>query len=691
MKKTSIIFTFIFLLTCILPAKEKLLPAHREWLDLVSPIITKIEKEVFGQLSSGREREKFIRLFWKRRDPLPDTEKNEFLEEYQERVRFADRTFGRGAVKKGSNTERGYFYLLLGPPIDRQIYATQSQLWPLELWHYKGDPRFGLPPFYYLIFLQQDGLGEYKLYSPGVDSPEKLVIAGMVQNGLNRSSAYRTIKDISGELAGASLSYLPGESTGGGGSLSSLNIIANIHGLAEKKFSDAYARNFLYYKDFVETEYTHNYLDCHFLIKIFRSAGQDFIHWSIEPDKVNLSYYDGKYYAALQLILRIEDTKGNVVMEREENIPVSISPDDQDKFERRPMAFQDIMPIIPGDYTLFFLLQNKTSREFASFHTRLSVPGSSSELRLGPFLLYQSREVLKNNQKNKLKAFTFGEYQYIFDNRNNIRPEKGLGIFGRIDNLQDKAHSVLQIDFIDLDTGKPAHSITKKMNEILLADRSGFDTGTLDISPLPPGYYRADLTLKNASGQPQAKGLENFILTGLSAVLLPRVYSKLHTPFPDAAGLFTLASQFFKTQDFLHAQEYIKRALRMKDSFQGRVLLARTQYALGQGEESLKTALSVYEKIPDREAGKIIAVNYAAQKDWKNALAFLLKLMEDAQEIPVLNLAAECYINLGQPEKALPLLEKSLRLKPDQPDISQKAETVKKTLKSPGSSLMLGF
>jgi len=481
MKKISTISAILFLLTCILPAKEKLLPAHRDWLDLVSPIITKIEKEVFDQLSSGREREKFIRLFWKRRDPLPDTEKNEFLEEYQGRVRFADRTFGRGAVKKGSKTERGYFYLLLGPPLDRQIYATQSQLWPLELWHYKGDPRFGLPPFYYLLFLQQDGLGEYKLYSPGVDSPEKLVIAGMVQTGLNRSTAYQTIKDISGELASASLSYLPGDSTGGGGSLSSLNIIANIHGLAEKKFSDAYARNFLYYKDFVETEYTHNYLDCHFLIKVFRSAGQDFIHWSIEPDKVNLSYYDGKYYAALQLILRIEDTKGNVVMEREENIPVSISPDDQNKFERRPMAFQDIMPIIPGDYTLFFLLQNKTSREFASFHTRLSVPSSSSELRLGPFLLYQSREARKNNQKNKLKAFTFGEYQYIFDNRNNIRPEKGLGVFGRIDNLQDKAPSVLQIDFIDLDTAKSVHSITKKMDEILLADRSGFDTGTLDI------------------------------------------------------------------------------------------------------------------------------------------------------------------------------------------------------------------
>jgi GWxTD domain-containing protein len=689
MRKTTLSFVLIFLLICALPAKEKLIQAHQEWLDLVSPIITKIEREVFIQLSSNREREKFIRLFWKRRDPLPDTEKNEFQQEYFERVRFADRNFGRGAVKKGSNTERGYFYLLLGPPLDRQIYATQSQLWPLELWQYKGDPRFGLPPFFYLIFFQQDGLGEYKLYSPGIDSPERLVIAGMMQNTLNRSTAHQTLKNISGELASASLSYLPSDSTISSGSLSSLNIIANIHELAEKKFSDAYARNFLYYKDFVETEYTHNYMDCHFLIKVFQNAGQDFIHWSIEPDKVNLSFYEGKYYAALQLVLRIEDAEGNVILETEENIPVSISPEDQAKFERRPMAFQDILPIIPGDYTLFFLLQNKTAKEFASFHTRLTVPDNRTETRIGPFLLYQSREMLKGSQKRKLKAFTFGGNQYIFNSRNTIDKEKRLGVFGQTSPLQNISHSSLHIDFFNLDTSEIVHSIDKQMDRILLADGISFDTGLLDISQFQPGYFRIDFTVKSASGQILAKGKEHYILTEQSAVFLPRVFSKMHPPYPNAAGLFTLASQFFKTRDFVQAQEYVKKALQMKDTFQGKVLLAQTLYAQGNFEASLKTALPVYEQTLNRETGKIIAVNHAALKDWTNALFYLEKLMKDAQEIPVLNLAAECYMNLGQPEKALPLLEKSLKLKPDQPNIKQLAEEARRTLKSPNKYVLI--
>ncbi|MBU4495987.1 MAG: hypothetical protein KJ874_11905, partial [Acidobacteria bacterium] len=58
----------LFLLTTLLSAAdEQMVPAHKEWLDLVNPIMTKTEKDVFSRLKSTREREQFIRLFWKRR------------------------------------------------------------------------------------------------------------------------------------------------------------------------------------------------------------------------------------------------------------------------------------------------------------------------------------------------------------------------------------------------------------------------------------------------------------------------------------------------------------------------------------------------------------------------------------------------------------------------------------------------
>ena len=106
------------------PADPALTPAHRAWLEEVTPIITKVEREVFLKLRTDVERDKFIRFFWRQRDPLPDTSENEFYKEYMERVHFADRYFGIGSSRRGCLTERGFYYLLLGKPLERNIFAT---------------------------------------------------------------------------------------------------------------------------------------------------------------------------------------------------------------------------------------------------------------------------------------------------------------------------------------------------------------------------------------------------------------------------------------------------------------------------------------------------------------------------------------------------------------------------------------
>jgi two-component SAPR family response regulator len=56
--------------------------------------------------------------------------------------------------------------------------------------------------------------------------------------------------------------------------------------------------------------------------------------------------------------------------------------------------------------------------------------------------------------------------------------------------------------------------------------------------------------------------------------------------------------------------------------------------------------------------------------------------MEEATEITVLNLAAECYLNNNQPEKALPLIRKSLQLNPNQAAIKELEKQAKKRLEN---------
>jgi hypothetical protein len=63
--------------------KPELKKAYKDWLDKdVTYIITDEERKAFKKLATDDERERFIEEFWRRRDPDPDTDENEFKEEY---------------------------------------------------------------------------------------------------------------------------------------------------------------------------------------------------------------------------------------------------------------------------------------------------------------------------------------------------------------------------------------------------------------------------------------------------------------------------------------------------------------------------------------------------------------------------------------------------------------------------------
>ena len=685
MKKNFILLLILIFASFPLLSKEKISDEHKNWLDTVYPIITKIEKEIFLRLKTEEERNRFIQVFWKQHDHLPDTAENEFYKEYMKRVRFTDANFGRATSKRGSQTERGYFYLLLGPPLERQFFTTSSKLLPLELWYYQGEQEFGLPPYFYLIFYQPQGLGEYRLYYPGVEGPEKLVLPSLYGGSHNRNNAFRMIRDISAELANASLSYLPGERTSGMASFSSDTIISSVHSLPEKKFSDAYARSYLDYKDFVETDYTHNFVESSFKVKVFKNFNQFFIHWAVEPKKVNFAFYEGKYYAAFQLILRIEDTRGNPVLEKEGEIPLKITPEQYREHERQLFSFQDVLPVISGNYKLFFLLKNKTSKDFTSFQTEVSIPHEEGGPLLSNLLLYHSLEKLDESQRKKFKAFTFEGNQYLINTQNNFLPQEKMGLYCQLYNLSpevEESSASLLLEIHSLNVSTPILSLKKPLGEVLTPEGKGVDIRPFSLSSLKPGYYRIEVSILDGHGRKMFSEKESFILLSRSYPVLPWVYSKKHNRFPDSNQLFILSTQYFMTRKYDQAKVRLQQALKMKDEPRTRLLLAKSLYGLGQFQDSLTVVFPAYQSTQEREAAKIIALNYAGLKDWSSALVYLEKLMEEAAEISVLNLAAECYLNLNQPEKALPLLQKSLRLNPNQEKIKELEEKTKKQLKS---------
>jgi GWxTD domain-containing protein len=87
-----------------------------DWIESAeASFLTRDERRAWTSLGSDEAREEFKRRYWRRRDPTPATDRNEFQELILERVRVADERFG-GGNQPGSRTARGAVYVVLGPP-----------------------------------------------------------------------------------------------------------------------------------------------------------------------------------------------------------------------------------------------------------------------------------------------------------------------------------------------------------------------------------------------------------------------------------------------------------------------------------------------------------------------------------------------------------------------------------------------
>ncbi|MGB4703853.1 MAG: GWxTD domain-containing protein [Candidatus Saccharicenans sp.] len=653
---------------------KELTPAQKEWLEIVTPIITDVEREVFFKLKTPQERDRFISIFWKVRDTNPDTEENEFYREYLERVNFADRHFGIGSSKRGCLTERGFYYLLLGKPLERHIFATFSDIWPMELWFYQGDPRYGLPGYFYLIFYQPEGSGDYRLYYPGVEGPEKLVIPSIASQALTRGKALEILKGINSELAKAAISYLPEDRQDTLSSLSSQTIIAAIKSLPEKRFSTAYARNYLSYKDLVEVDYSHNYLTSSSLVRVMPEGPYYFVHWSVEPDKINLAEVSGIYSAIFELVIKLENSEGQPVFSRMEEVPLRLTRQQLETHYRQRLAFQGIFPIIPGEYRLLILLKNKTARDFTSVEYNLKVPPAEGGEYLSSLILYHTARALKTGL---LKAFSFAGQEYLVSARKEFSPDQKLHVFCRL--LRRKGLSPdarVQLVLRSLDNNNVSESRSWLLESVLSED-GVLKFEPLDLARIKPGYYSVEVSLQDGKRE-LASVKENLIVLSQSAITAPWVLARVHPSMPSPEFLKILASQHFLKGNYEEARKIIEGILLAEEDAESRLLLAKTLFALGDYQNSLEQALKVFESTRNREAAKVIAVDYVRLKDWASARIYVEQLLSEATEISVLNLAAEIYQNLGEKEKAISCLEKSLSLLPDQPEIKPWLENLKR-------------
>ena len=154
-------------------AKPELKEVYKKWLSNdVRYIITRDEEKAFKALTTDEERENFIEQFWRRRDPNPDTEENEFREEYYERIAYANEHFASGIP--GWKTDRGRIYITWGKPDSIEAHPTggtydrpsyegggSTTTYAFETWFYRHLD--GVGEGVEIEFVDPTGSGEYRI------------------------------------------------------------------------------------------------------------------------------------------------------------------------------------------------------------------------------------------------------------------------------------------------------------------------------------------------------------------------------------------------------------------------------------------------------------------------------------------------------------------------------------------------
>lgn len=652
---------------------------YRKWLEEeVVYIITPVEKEVFLQLQTNRERDLFIDAFWKHRDPTPGTPENEFKKEHYRRINYANHFFGRGIPKPGWKTDRGRVYIILGEPNDITRFEGKTQVYPTEVWFYQGKTKYGLPPGFYVVFYQEGGTGEYKIYSPLKDGPMAL-LTSYYGDPMDYMAAYERLREFAPELADISLNLIPGERAmiAGRPSLSSDVLLQQIEMAPLKAVEEKYARKFLEYKDIVEVEYSTNYIDCDAVIKIFQTpSGLNFIHYAIEPERLSVNQYQKKYYTSLKLNGTVTNAEGKQVYQFEKNIQLEFSEEQMAQISRRPLSIRDMFPLIPGEFRLSILLKNEISKEFTSVETSVSISPPGGQISLSPLILAYKAQP-KTTPQGRLRPFYLNGQQLYFQGNRVFLQEDVLYLGFQVKGLTEQFKKEGEIEIKFLKDGQIFKS--QKVKPAPLGGKLQDFVLPFPLKDFPPAHYSVEVSL-NLAGQKLISSGDEFDITYSTSIPRPWVYAKLLPPADDVVYDYLIGTQFLKNGQPQLARQHLERAYHSRPEDMSYAFgLAQACWILGDVSRipELLSPLVGQAKV-SYEVLELLGKSWQRLGQWNKAIEVFDQAVEQFGTNPrLLNALGECYLALGRKEEARVVWEKSLELNPDQAEIKKKLASLK--------------
>jgi len=676
---------------------DRLPEHHKKWLlEEVPYLISEVERDVFLGLESEQEREAFVEAFWRKRDENPATLENEYRDEHYKRLAYVNEFFGRDSPGPGFRTDRGRYYVLLGPPRNRQNFDGSDAVYPSELWFYDNPDlkRYGLPPFFSLLFFRRHGAGELEIYSPVLDGPQTLLTGPDSKSADFRQDverAYDKLYEVDPELAQASLSFRTDEGDTAqfsGVSFGTMELMDQIVKVPFHGLDTGYAERLDFERGAVESDYLFRYVASAGAVDVLEGdGGVSFVHWVIEIPPENIAFvldretgvYGSSFIVSVEAVLR-DDPNVVVVQSRNESF-VELKESEQASLHR-PFAYSGMTPLVPGAYNFRVILRNRAcpsrvERDCAKSYTLLDkevdVPAETGKALRGLLVGYGSE---RKPGAPLYRAYRFGTVEIL----PNPSAVFAIGETMTVAVVHD-APETSRIRLV-VESQEPGGG-TVIDQSVVLKDRIASPlVQELSLERFQGGRFllRCDLLGENGSVLEQASAA----LTVSPRTSIPRPLSRAAAPQvrTEIPGLVSsmLGEQYLARSEPAKARERFQRALEENS----KLGLAREQLArlaLQEGDyEGVVTLLEpVYAEVKDRyEILAPLGEAYFRRGDFARAAELLEKALPLRRPQPsLLNALASSQYRLQNPPRALELFEQSLALDPAQPEVRELVEKLK--------------
>ncbi|MBV9958914.1 MAG: GWxTD domain-containing protein [Acidobacteria bacterium] len=499
--------------------KPEIKKAYKDWINKdVAYIITDDEKKAFNKLATDEEREQFIEQFWRRRDPDPDTDENEYKEEYYERIAYANEHFSSG--KPGWMTDRGRIYIKFGKPSEIETHPTggpyerpsyhgggSTVTYPFEVWFYRYID--GVGSGIEIEFVDPTGSGEYRIARSPEEKDAMLNVPGAGLTLAESLGLSDKFDRISGQGAYGNGQGYSREQDNPFTRLITLN---NLERAPQVKFTDLQA-------DLVGSpKVEENPLDFSMRVDFFRLSDERVITaFTIQTENKDLSFENsgGIQKATLNIFGRITALSGRRAGIFEDPVTTEATTDELVNAKNGKSAYQKAVALPPGRYKVDVIVRDVVSGATGIRNLGFEVPKYDAQTLSTSTLVLASRlEAVGDRLPSEM--FLIGQNKVIPNVSGIYHRGNDVGIYMQVYNAgvdQTTLRPSVDVDYVLTKDGKVVGSQAEDWRGMSDSGQRLTLARLLPTSGLTPGSYKIEIRIRDrVSGQTLSPSAEFTII-----------------------------------------------------------------------------------------------------------------------------------------------------------------------------------